>query len=1082
MWTATEIDFFCAQLVPWKHDRKASPGQAFHLGDGSRDAMASALHLLHRLLVEPTSEAALRRFGQDRFSALPGFLRHLRVHLTRSTELERADATRAMLTLVEPTLKKLLLVLDENAYLAMHADNARPSMYAAAKALHRRGFWPGEWPKTTTPESPSWHHAWDRLPGARNDSTHDAPLLPSEYWREIMVVLLELTYFNRERLNPRLNTRLADESADTSALGKRLNDGTASRPHRLSPASLLVARYQVVSFTGRERDLTYLQAWIEGESAARVLLVTGAGGTGKTRLLVEWVKQLRARDALAGFLGKQLDDATVQAVVTARSAVVVIDYAETRDGLVHLLEALTHVQSPQRIRVVLLARHGGDWWTSLAASSHEVAELLGESPPPYALAPLAHSLDERVRELDRAVACFAEVLDKPLPLRLPDVSDQRFERVLYIHMAGLAAVEGWEFESGRADGIIGSVLDHERRFLTQRAGVTVGTREGRAFVAAADAVIAAVTLRGGVARLADLRGYSRLAGAAADSLLEVLPDIYPEIHGGFSGPLEPDLLGETLVMQVLSKPTLIPDFLDAALEGAGRRELTQAFTVLSRISDVHPEQGTDWLRKALASDLPARALPAFDAAMAHGRRAAGGALGPLLADALEARGTLTEATTLSQTRIPESTLGLKRVALWVEYTLSEAIEGDPMQPLARATRLSELSLRQKALGDHAAAHRSATRAVALLRDLHLAAPDRPEFMDGLAVALLHLGSVRWRATPHDCLGTIQEAVALLAPRRSTQPRRWASGNNLLALILARFERYDEALEAIGHAIEARQRMPPFAETTHELAVNIHNRAAFLFRMGRYEDALAEVRHALALTEPLVQADPDAYLVGKVVRMTTLGRCLRRLARHSESATMLEDAVGLLRGLVRDARDSTTGERLVRCLGHLSDAYHMLGRLDDAVACVEEALRFQDSMPTTRSDYHLDRAALHGFGSWHLLALGRLDAALTYADHACAVFAEQLAGRSDLHYHNHLQSLSTRARILHALGRREDARSAAREALHASWPRFVRYPRAHLELVREVLDTCFATGLTHEVADHRTRFEAANDELAPKVTV
>ncbi|MBO4161429.1 ATP-binding protein [Micromonospora sp. MMS20-R2-23] len=53
---------------------------------------------------------------------------------------------------------------------------------------------------------------------------------------------------------------------------------------RAQPSRLLLARHQIVPFTGRERTLDRLAEWVGGDEPVAVLLVHGAGGQGKTRL------------------------------------------------------------------------------------------------------------------------------------------------------------------------------------------------------------------------------------------------------------------------------------------------------------------------------------------------------------------------------------------------------------------------------------------------------------------------------------------------------------------------------------------------------------------------------------------------------------------------------------------------------------------------------------------------------------------------------------------------------------------------------------------------------------------------------
>ena len=67
--------------------------------------------------------------------------------------------------------------------------------------------------------------------------------------------------------------------------------------------------------------------------------------------------------------------------------VLVVDYAETRDGLGALLGEVAGWEGPD-LRIVLLARGSGEWWQRLATNAEDrVARLLGA--PPVTLGPLS---------------------------------------------------------------------------------------------------------------------------------------------------------------------------------------------------------------------------------------------------------------------------------------------------------------------------------------------------------------------------------------------------------------------------------------------------------------------------------------------------------------------------------------------------------------------------------------------------------------------------------------------------------------------------------------------------------------------
>lgn len=142
------------------------------------------------------------------------------------------------------------------------------------------------------------------------------------------------------------------------------------------PSQLLLARHEVVPFTGRADELTALERWRDGKTldgrpiVASVALLHGGGGQGKTRLAAE----LARRTAAAG--GWKVWQAVRTGTITAdaphpkksalgRNALVVVDYAERwpapeLDSLMGKLSA----RRGARLRVLLIAR-SESWWSSL---------------------------------------------------------------------------------------------------------------------------------------------------------------------------------------------------------------------------------------------------------------------------------------------------------------------------------------------------------------------------------------------------------------------------------------------------------------------------------------------------------------------------------------------------------------------------------------------------------------------------------------------------------------------------------------------------------------------------------------------
>jgi hypothetical protein len=229
-----------------------------------------------------------------------------------------------------------------------------------------------------------------------------------------------------------------------------LSPGTHTLPGgKLPPSTLLNARYAVVPWhdIGRADTLAALDAWADDPSHAVALqLLHAEGGFGKTRLAIEWVRRRRGQHDLAGFLIPDPPSDWLERLCGLGALVlIVIDYAESRPDLIKVLQrvaAFGAADGPRRrVRVLLLARNDGDWWTLLKQDTAFRA-LLGDREP-IELRALAINAAERASVFVEAAKRFAEVRQRAaVPEPPPALSDPRFERVLYMHMAALLAVEG----------------------------------------------------------------------------------------------------------------------------------------------------------------------------------------------------------------------------------------------------------------------------------------------------------------------------------------------------------------------------------------------------------------------------------------------------------------------------------------------------------------------------------------------------------------------------------------------------------------------------------------------------------------
>jgi tetratricopeptide (TPR) repeat protein/nucleoside phosphorylase len=828
--------------------------------------------------------------------------------------------------------------------------------------------------------------------------------------------------------------------------------GTEERlPENPPPSALLNARYEVVPFheRGRELILAELDRWSDEGPAVAVRLIHAEGGVGKTRLAIEWMRRRRAQGWVAGFLPKEVPEDWFERLwALGQQVLVVLDYAESRSDLrTALMRVLRYAQQEnsgplRRVRLLLLARNAGDWWQSLRQADAALGEWLGATPPDE-LTPLAAQADEREKVFHEAAERFAKERGKMYQRRaMVPLTDGRFERVLYLHMAALASVEGLKFE---ANTLMDVVLDHEERFWETQAkldDVTLSFQKSMA-----RQVVAAAMLRGGITdrATAELIAERILGYTLSDDgrkLLRLLHRIYQRSGGeasAFLPSLEPDLLGEGMVLRVVStkqeeeRPQ--PDWIDRVFPLNEETDaVVTGFEVLGRASVVRPDVVRPWIKRLLAGSLRQRGMLALKAAKAVGLRTAFSVLGDTLADQLEAHGDVQLAFELELSVIPHPTVSLRRVAEWVSRTLLRGLgTSEEEGVLAERARLqNNLGGRLGELGRREDALKATQEAADLYRVLAQRNPDA--FQPYLAGSLNNLGgSLSELGRREDALKATQEAVDLyraLAQRNpdAFQPELAMSLNNLGAR-LSDWGRREDALKATREAVDLRralaQRNP---DAFHpDLAMSLNNLGNRLGEWGRREDALKATQEAADLYRALAQRNPDAFQPYLAMSLNNLGGRLGELGRREDALKATQEAADLYRALAQRNPDAFQ-PYLAMSLNNLGARLSESGMREDALKAMQEAVDLRRALAQRNPDaFHPDLAmSLNNLGNG-LSEWGRREDALKATQEAADLY-RALAQRNPDAFHPDLaMSLNNLGARLGELGRREDALKATQEA-------------------------------------------------------
>jgi nucleoside phosphorylase len=809
-----------------------------------------------------------------------------------------------------------------------------------------------------------------------------------------------------------------------------LTPGTLPLPARdPAPSLLLNARYAVVPWheTGRSESLAELDAWADDPARDVALrLLHAEGGAGKTRLAIEWIRRRRGRHDAAGFLVRNPDERWLERLCGLGPPVIlVLDYAESRADLVTVLQRVAAFAassgSRRRVRVLLLARNDGDWWKALL-QQHPAIQALQDREP-VKLSPLATTASERGAVFVEAARVFAAVRGRP-PVTRPPVAleDARFQRVLYVHMAALLAIELAPAETGAsgdapeadddaldAGTLMDEILAHEERFwlreANDRAVIAIAVPLARQLVAAA-------TLRGGLGTKAEVRAMcvqleERPRTPDDDALIALLHDIY-DGKPAYLPALEPDLVGEGMVLRVASPPDGVGDpagdrWIERVLvAGDDARALTAAFTVLGRASATNHATVRPWIANLLGTELAARAVVALRAATAVGRKTAASTLGDLLAEALERAGTIAIALELAQEDIPYATVSLGRVAEWQSrIRLSQAPDTDEDGArAARAALLLEHGMRLSDVGQRELALVPTHDAVELYRSL--AARDPDGFQPRLAYSLDRLGT-----RSHE-LGRTEAALAAL--REAVELRRMQATRNP----------------------EGFQR---------DLACSLTNLGVVLSTAGDREAALAVAQEAVELFRALALRDPEAFQSELATSLLSLGSRLSKLGQRASALTVTREAVDLCRALAARTPD-VFGHTLAMSLNDLSVMLGELGDHEAALAASREAVELYRPLAARNADAfepHLALALLNLGAKW--TELGQREPALAASREAVAFYRALAADMPDAFEPPLASALSGLGLALGELGDREAALAASREAVDLNRGLVARSPDA-----------------------------------------
>lgn len=385
----------------------------------------------------------------------------------------------------------------------------------------------------------------------------------------------------------------------------------ASQRGLSSPAALLRADTEAVTFHGREDELADLRAWCEtGPPPLSARVLTGPGGQGKTRLARHLTHLLSHAGWATGHLRSDLTDRDAPpdfgSLTTALPLLLVVDYAETRPRLLRRLITDLH-RSRYRVRLLLLARSDGEWRTDALSADPRTRDLLraAQTTELAALMPLSRP-DQDQPDQDRAAAFIRAAADLacllPHVAVLPahdwnalaatlrpsdDLNNDRYGNVLTLQMTALVTL----LQHGPAPVHITPgapaeevLLEHEERFWEDSA-------DSPAFklnlpTPTLAAAVAAAALCGAADEDEALRIIGEVPELPTDKAprtAEWLARLYPGGPDSYWGSLQPDRIAEYHASTTLTCPGILTSLLNAASSG----QQAQIITILTRAAIAH---------------------------------------------------------------------------------------------------------------------------------------------------------------------------------------------------------------------------------------------------------------------------------------------------------------------------------------------------------------------------------------------------------------------------------------------------------------------------------------------------------------
>ncbi|MFJ9530805.1 tetratricopeptide repeat protein, partial [Streptomyces cyaneofuscatus] len=724
----------------------------------------------------------------------------------------------------------------------------------------------------------------------------------------------------------------------------------AASTWRDQPSQLLSAQHQVVPFTGREGDLARLEDWRDDDGpVAAVTLLHAPGGQGKTRLAARLAEITRTGwkvwQAVRGSASTADTTAPMTLPALGRRALLVIDYAERwpRQDLQTLLETLA-TRPGERLRVLLLARSAGTWWTSRQYDLRKLNYL----PSTVELLPLSgQRTDARKETFTAARDRFAAALGLTDPKTVPcpgNLSDEVFGLTLTVHMAALVAVDarlrGAEPPNDPVN-LSEYLLERERDYWAKLHDHSPDIEIGPQIMAQA-VYTATLTRSLDYDTALEALTHARVETSATLTTGRVLSDhavCYPppapntpDTPATYLEPLYPDRLGEDFL--ALTTPGYPPrqhlstgwaDKAPAHLLAAATPDPAPAqpwtrdtLTILINTAERWPHIATRQLYPLLKNH-PELALHAGGTALAT--LAGLDTIDLTVLEAIEAH--------LPTGRHIDLDVGIAAIT----SRLARHRLVTTNDPATRARIHETLAVRQSYAGLRNEALTATEEAVKIRR--RLVAGNPAAYEPDLAASLTNLGvGLSEVGRREEGLTAAQEAVDVYRRLAEGNPAAYepnlATSLSNLGAGLSAVGRWEEALTAAQEAVDVYRRLAADNPAAYEpdLARSLSNLGAFLSAVGRWEEALTAAQEAVDVFRRLAADNPSAYEPNLATSLSNLGAFLSEVGRE-KALTTTQEAVEIRRRLA-EGNPAAYEPDLAASLTNLGVRLSEVGRREEAL--------------------------------------------------------------------------------------------------------------------------------------------------------